>query len=361
MQEIKFAKIFTGSEWLLDKSIIIEDGRIKSIVSSDGVSIKNGFLCAGFIDLQLYGGGERLFSNQATTECIASTFEEHIKTGTIAFQITLNCSPKNTMSQAIQACKNYKGKGLVGLHLEGPFFNPVRRGAHQEEFVQKPDLAFIESLISETDGFPTYMTIAPEMFESADLERLMDSPIMVSIGHSDANFEQAMDAIDQGLSRITHLFNAMSQWQSRSLGIVGASFSSNAWTSIIVDGLHCDFESVKLAKKIKGDRLFLITDAVTHDVSGPYFFSQTDGRFTNDLGTLSGSSLTMQQAVLNCVEKAHIPLDEAIRMATIYPAQVAKLDHDLGTIEVGKRACFIHFSDELTIQQVWYDGEPHIN
>jgi N-acetylglucosamine-6-phosphate deacetylase len=361
MQEIKFAKIFTGSEWLLDKSIIIEDGRIKSIVSSDGVSIKNGFLCAGFIDLQLYGGGERLFSNQATTECIASTFEEHIKTGTIAFQITLNCSSKNTMSQAIQACKNYQGKGLVGLHLEGPFFNPVRRGAHQEEFVQKPDLAFIESLISETDGFPTYMTIAPEMFESADLERLMDSPIMVSIGHSDANFEQAMDAIDQGLSRITHLFNAMSQWQSRSLGIVGASFSSNAWTSIIVDGLHCDFESVKLAKKIKGDRLFLITDAVTHDVSGPYFFSQTDGRFTNDLGTLSGSSLTMQQAVLNCVEKAHIPLDEAIRMATIYPAQVAKLDHDLGTIEVGKRACFIHFSDDLKIQQVWYDGEPHIN
>jgi N-acetylglucosamine-6-phosphate deacetylase len=361
MQEIKFAKIFTGSEWLLDKSIIIEDGRIKSIVSSDGVSIKNGFLCAGFIDLQLYGGGERLFSNQATTECIASTFEEHIKTGTIAFQITLNCSSKNTMSQAIQACKNYQGKGLVGLHLEGPFFNPVRRGAHQEEFVQKPDLAFIESLISETDGFPTYMTIAPEMFESADLERLMDSPIMVSIGHSDANFEQAMDAIDQGLSRITHLFNAMSQWQSRSLGIVGASFSSNAWTSIIVDGLHCDFESVKLAKKIKGDRLFLITDAVTHDVSGPYFFSQTDGRFTNNLGTLSGSSLTMQQAVLNCVEKAHIPLDEAIRMATIYPAQVAKLDHDLGTIEVGKRACFIHFSDDLTIQQVWYDGEPHIN
>jgi N-acetylglucosamine-6-phosphate deacetylase len=199
------------------------------------------------------------------------------------------------------------------------------------------------------------------MFESADLERLMDSPIMVSIGHSDANFEQAMDAIDQGLSRITHLFNAMSQWQSRSLGIVGASFSSNAWTSIIVDGLHCDFESVKLAKKIKGDRLFLITDAVTHDVSGPYFFSQTEGRFTNDLGTLSGSSLTMQQAVLNCIEKVHIPLDEAIRMATIYPAQVAKLDHDLGTIEVGKRACFIHFSDDLKIQQVWYDGEPHIN
>ena len=361
MQEIRFDKIFTGSEWIRDKSIVIEDGRIAKIAPGDGGGAKNGFLCAGFIDLQLYGGGGKLFSNQATTECITSTFEEHIKTGTVAFQITLNCSPKNTMSQAIQACKNYQGKGLVGLHLEGPFFNPVRRGAHQEEFIQKPDMAFIESLIAETDGLPTYLTIAPEMFESAVLDRLVDSPIMVSIGHSEASFDQAMGAIEKGISRITHLFNAMSQWQSRAVGIVGASFSSNAWTSIIVDGLHCDFESVKLAKKLKGDRLFLITDAVTNDVSGPYFFSQTNGRFTNDAGTLSGSSLTMQQAIQNCVEKANIPLEEAIRMATIYPAQVANLDQDLGSIEVGKRACFIHFSDDLIIQQVWYDGEPCIN
>jgi N-acetylglucosamine-6-phosphate deacetylase len=199
------------------------------------------------------------------------------------------------------------------------------------------------------------------MFDSAVLDRLIASPIMVSIGHSEASFEQANAAINQGISRITHLFNAMSQWQSRALGIVGASFSSNAWTSIIVDGQHCDFESVKLAKKLKGDRLFLITDAVTNDVSGPYFFSQRDGRFTNDAGTLSGSSLTMQEAVKNCVEKANISLEEAIRMATTYPAQVANLDQDLGSIEVGKRACFIHFSDDLTIQQVWYDGEPYIN
>lgn len=361
MQEIRFDKIFTGSEWIRDKSIVIEDGRIAKIAPGDGWGAKNGFLCAGFIDLQLYGGGGKLFSNQATTECITSTFEEHIKTGTVAFQITLNCSPKNTMSQAIHTCKNYQGKGLVGLHLEGPFFNPVRRGAHQEEFIQKPDMAFIESLIAETDGLPIYLTIAPEMFESSVLDRLVDSPIMVSIGHSEASFDQAMGALEKGISRITHLFNAMSQWQSRALGIVGASFSSNAWTSIIVDGLHCDFESVKLAKKLKGDRLFLITDAVTNDVSGPYFFSQTNGRFTNDAGTLSGSSLTMQQAIQNCVEKANIPLEEAIRMATIYPAQVANLDQDLGSIEVGKRACFIHFSDDLTIQQVWYDGEPCIN
>lgn len=360
MQEIKFDKIFTGLEWLEDKSVLIENGRIKDIVSAKGEGVKNGFLCAGFIDLQVYGGGGMLFSNQPTTDSIQSTFDEHVKGGTVAFQITLNCSPKSTMSQAIQACKNYKGKGLIGLHLEGPFFNPIRKGAHQEKFIQNPSFELIESLILETNGLATYLTIAPEMFDFEVLEKLIDSPIMVSIGHSEASFEQAMHTFEKGISRVTHLFNAMSQWQSRTLGIVGASFSSDAWTSIIVDGLHCDFQSVSLAKKLKGDRLFLITDAVTNDVSGPYFFSQKNGRFTSDSGTLSGSSLTMGQAVQNCVWKADISLEEAIRMATIYPAKVANLDHNLGSIEVGKRACFIHFLDDLTIQQVWYDGEPCI-
>jgi N-acetylglucosamine-6-phosphate deacetylase len=183
---------------------------------------------------------------------------------------------------------------------------------------------------------------------------------MCSLGHSDATYSQAMDAIQKGVSRITHLFNAMSQWQSRSLGLVGASFSSDAWTSIIADGLHCEFESVRLAKQLKGDKLFLITDAVTHDESGPYVFTKTGVRFTNESGVLSGSALTMDAAIRNCVEHAGISTDEAIRMATVYPAEVANL-RDLGSIEVGKRACFVHLSTDLNVQQVWYDGEALIN
>jgi N-acetylglucosamine-6-phosphate deacetylase len=356
MKKLIFKRVFTGTEWLEDLAISIEDGKISAMETEIGGEV-TGFLCAGFIDLQVYGGGGKLFSNQQSTETIQATFDEHVKTGTTHFQITLNCSPKESMWAAIEASKNYQGFGLIGLHLEGPFFNPIRRGAHQEAFVQKPNPDFLNELIDQTAGLPTYLTIAPEMFSEEELKQLMESPLMLSIGHSEASFEEAKSAIDAGIPRITHLFNAMSQWQSRALGIVGASFMSDTWTSIIADGQHCDFDSVRLAKKLKGPKLFLITDAVTHDESGPYFFSKKGDRFTNDQGTLSGSALTMEKAVQNCVNEVGIPLDEALRMATVYPAQVVNRHHEIGSIGLGKKACFVHLTDDLKVQQVWYDGQ----
>lgn len=353
------SRIFTGHEWLENKEISVTNGRISAISDGHGVASEN-FLVPGFIDLQIYGGGGILFSNHQTTESIQATFDEHHKTGTVAFQITLNCSPAQTMWKAIDAYKNYTGPGLVGLHLEGPFFNPVRRGAHNKEFVQKPSIDFLAELIERTKGIPTYLTIAPEMFSADELSLLMGSHIMCSLGHSDATFEQAIEAVNNGVSRITHLFNAMSQWQSRALGLVGASFQSEAWTSIIADGLHCDYKSLEIAYRLKKGRLFLITDAVTNDTSGPYSFLSQNGRFTNEAGVLSGSSLTMIEAIQNCVRQASIPLEEAIRMATVYPAEVAKLT-DLGSIEVGKRACFVELNPALEVVQVWYDGKALLN
>lgn len=354
-------RVFTGHEWLVDQQIHVHQGRIQEIKSVEGDLQGSGFICAGFIDLQVYGGGELLFSNHPTEASIAKTFEEHHKTGTTHFQITLNCSPKETMWRAIDSCQAYMakgGKGLIGLHLEGPFFNPIRKGAHKEEYVQSPSVAYIQEIVQRAGDLPIYMTIAPEMFSEEALDYIIQSPITVSLGHSDATIDQANHALSKGANRITHLFNAMSQWQSRALGLVGASFSSEAWTSIIVDGLHCDFRSVKLAKELKKQRLFLITDAVTHDVSGPYLFDKKDGKFSNEAGTLSGSALTMEQAIQNCVYQVGMDVEEAIRMATLYPAQVANLEQDLGTVEVGKKACLIHMSDDLKVQQVWLDGEP---
>ena len=208
------------------------------------------------------------------------------------------------------------------------------------------DISFVERLASYMPDFEIYLQF--DSFKPEVLEKLRGEDLT----------EVRKKAIEKGISRITHLFNAMSQWQSRALGLVGASFSSEAWTSIIVDGLHCDFRSVKLAKELKKQRLFLITDAVTHDVSGPYLFDKKDGKFSNEAGTLSGSALTMEQAIQNCVYQVGMDVEEAIRMATLYPAQVANLEQDLGTVEVGKKACLIHMSDDLKVQQVWLDGEP---
>lgn len=343
MRIISANRIFTGHEWLYQHEIHVENERIvaiRPVKSIADIQYKDGFVCPGFIDLQVYGGGGILFSNHQTVESIQKTYEEHLATGTQFFQITLNCSPKESMWKAISACQAYLaqgGKGLIGLHLEGPFFNPIRRGAHNEAFVQKPSIPFIQEIVERAKTLPIYMTIAPEMFEEEVLDFIIASPIKLSIGHSDATQVQAQSAFDKGINCVTHLFNAQSQWQSRALGVVGTTFLNDAWASIIVDGLHCDYDSVRLAKEIKKDRLFLITDAVTEDLSGPYHFTKTNNKFTNDQGTLSGSALTMLEAIHNCVNHAGIPLEEAIRMSTVYPAEVANLSHEIGSIEVGKR------------------------
>lgn len=351
MKSITANKIFTGSEWLGPSELLIENNQIQAIRpinSQEVVDFPSGFLCPAFIDLQVYGGNGILFSNHQTVEAIQATYNEHSKFGTQFFQITLNCNPEAAIFKAIDACKQYvkEGRpGLLGLHLEGPFFNPIRRGAHKEEFVQKPSKKLIDAILERAGDLPIYMTIAPEMFETSLLEYIANSPIVCSIGHSEATQAQVEQALQLGINKITHLFNAQSQWQSRALGIAGTTLlNQNLWASIIVDGLHLDFGTVALAKKLKNEKLFLITDAVTEDTTGPYFFSKKNGKFSNDQGTLSGSALTMRESVENCVKQVGIPLEEALRMASLYPAQVIKRD-DLGSLAVGKSSAFYHWEE----------------
>lgn len=387
MRRIFADRLFTGEGWLDNTTIeVTPEGRISALlpetsVSGTGSAESQGgkissatMVVPGFVDLQVYGGEGLLFSNQQTVEAIHATFREHSKTGTVAFQIAMNCNSAAAMWTAVDACRSYDGRGLVGLHLEGPFFNPLKRGAHSEEFVLKPSAQFIEELISRTTGVPTYLTVAPEMFSEDELLLLLRSHIRVSIGHTDATYDCATRAINQGANRVTHLFNAMSQWQSRSLGVVGAALDSpNCFASVIADGLHVDFRSIALAARLKPGRLFLITDAVTHDTSGPYSFIRSESvrsvqapanpapppHYTDAHGVLAGSALTMDKAVLNVVRHADVPLDEALRMASLLPAQAAGLDGDLGSVQVGKRACLVQLAqDSLEVLQVWYDGVP---
>lgn len=352
MKKITARKVFTGKEWLGPVEILVENEIIQSIQFIPDNEVKdfpNGFLCPAFIDLQVYGGNGILFSNHQTVEAIQATYDEHSKSGTEFFQITLNCSPKESIFKAIDAAKQYQQEGrpgLLGLHLEGPFFNPIRRGAHKEEFVQKPSKALIDEIIQSAGDLRIYMTIAPEMFDGDLLDYIIQSPIICSIGHSDATKSQVEHAFKKGINKITHLFNAQSQWQSRALGIAGTSLlHDEIWASIIVDGLHLDYGTVRLAKELKKSRLFLITDAVTEDISGPYHFSKKNGKFSNDQGTLSGSALTMHEAIENCVKHVSIDLEEAIRMGSLYPAEVIGLENELGTLEVGKRWSAYHWID----------------
>lgn len=361
MIAIKSKKIFTSSIELEDSYIIVNEGLIVDILlekpSSENFQILDYSrynIAPAFIDLQIYGGGGSLFNTETTAETIQKTYAEISKTGTKHFQITLSTVDLWTMFKAIEACKKYKkngGKGLIGLHLEGPYFNPIKKGAHVEKYVRKPTLSEINTILKANEGIVTYITLAPEMCDEKYLNLLINSGINISAGHSDATFEQAKKGFEKGISRVTHLYNAMSQFQSRAPGLVGATFDSAVNASIVADGIHVDFNTIKITKKLLGNRLFYITDAVTEDTRGEYSFTFNKDHYINNLGVLSGSALSMMQAVKNGVNFCDIPLPESLRMASTYPAKVANLSN-LGKIEKGYLADFVVFDDDLNVIEV---------
>jgi N-acetylglucosamine-6-phosphate deacetylase len=190
------------------------------------------------------------------------------------------------------------------------------------------------------------MTLAPERFDDASLDLLLQSDILLSEGHSNATFAEAMRGFEKGIGRTTHLFNAMSPMQSRAPGLVGATYVHKPWTSIIADGIHCDYNCLKISKELLGTKLFLISDAVTESLTGDYRFRFAGDRYTDEAGTLAGSSLTMWKAVQNAVRHAGISLDEALRMASTYPADCIGEGHRLGKIAEGYEAAMVVFDLE---------------
>jgi N-acetylglucosamine-6-phosphate deacetylase len=359
MLALKSNKIFTGSNQKpLAGYIIVNDGIIQEVTPSlsEGYSFEKidytaHCIAPAFIDLQIYGGGGSLFNTEPTFQTIQKTYDEISKSGTKYFQITLSTVDLPTMLAGIEACKTYQnngGKGLIGLHLEGPYFNPIKKGAHVEKYVRKPTVTEINTILKHSEGVVTYITIAPEMFDEECLNLLINSGINISAGHSDATFAQAKMAFSKGISRVTHLFNAMSQFQSRAPGLVGATYDADAHASIVCDGIHVDFNAVKISKKIMGDRLFYITDAVTEDTRGEYSFTLNNDHYINHLGVLSGSALSMMQAVKNGVTYCDFSLADSLKMASMIPAQVANLTN-LGKIEKGYLADFVVFDENYNV------------
>jgi N-acetylglucosamine-6-phosphate deacetylase len=250
----------------------------------------------------------------------------------------------------------------MGLHLEGPYINPKKRGAHVEAFVRKANLEEVKQLLEFADGCVKMITLAPELQDDDVIDYLLSQQIILSLGHSDANFEQATRAFDGGVQTTTHLFNAMSPLNHRQPGVPTAVFNHpTAMASIIADGLHVDFELVKLAHKIMEERLFLITDAVTDCNIGPYQHQAVDGKFILPNGTLSGSALTMLQALQNCVNFCNVSLKNAINMASLYPAQLIGKETAIGSIYTGAYADFLVLDEHLSLEQVYFRGQEIIS
>ncbi len=361
--------VFTGKKMLQDSVVVVKDGLIREIldrsdeVPGNGIDLEGGYLVPAFIDIQLYGGNGLLFGEHPSVDSLKATHEYSLAGGSAYIMPTVGTNSREVMSAAIKSVREYWDQnlpGVLGLHLEGPYINPKKKGAHIEEFIQTPNIEEIKELLREGKGVIKMMTLAPEVCERRMIKYLKEHNVVVSAGHSNASYEQASQSFANDLSLATHLYNAMSGLGHRAPGMVGAIFDSDkAMASIVADGYHVDYPAIRIAKKIMGKRLFLITDAVTENKEG-YYQHRLDGdKYVVADGTLSGSSLTLLKAVKNCIHQVGIPLEESLRMASLYPARAIGKDGSLGKIKEGYRADLVWLSRELKLRGVFTNGALH--
>ena len=341
------------------KAVLIDDEKIIDIVDETSISegvqktdLNGAFLAPGLIDLQIYGSGGKLFAGKPEVAALERMENDLLNQGTIGFFATIGTNADEIVEQGIVAAKTYRNnnKGnFWGLHLEGPFLNPIRKGAHPEKYIKKASLQLVQSWIEQADGVIKMMTIAPELQDQEVIDYLNDHGVILSSGHSNATYQQGKAFLNNPVKAVTHLYNAMPQMHHREPGYIPAIFEEKPYTSIVADGIHVDFAMIRLAKRELGNKLFLITDAVTAATEGAYQHQFKTDRYVMPDGTLSGSCLTMLKAVQNCVEQVGIPLAEAINMASLYPAQLASLNKK-GKVEAGYDADLIVFNSNFEVQ-----------
>ncbi len=364
MYALTHCTLYTGHQQLQHHALVIKGDTIVDLMPEaqlapqiDRVDGRGLAAAPGFIDLQLNGCGGVMFNDAITPTTLDTMHRTNLKSGTTSFLPTLITTDDVAMESAMAVVQDYRQAHpdrVLGLHLEGPYLNPQRRGIHNPTHIRPPDAAMVEQIATSGPGVVKLVTLAPEIVGAGVIEQLSGAGIVVSAGHSDATFEQALAGFDRGVTMVTHLFNAMSPWLGRSPGLVGAVFSrSQVYAGMIADGHHVHYGSIRLAQAIKGNKLILVSDATppvgttmtSFMIGGQRVFYQ-NGRCVSADGTLGGSALTLIEAVQNCVIHAGLDLAEALRMASLYPAQAVGLSHSLGLLKPGYRANILLFNSQ---------------
>jgi N-acetylglucosamine-6-phosphate deacetylase len=368
-------RLLTGAGFVSGKTLLLSGARIEALADPQdprcagaaSVDLEGQLLLPGFIDVQVNGGGGVLFNDDPTPEAVRAIGAAHRTFGTTGFMPTLISDDLDTIGRAIDAVQSALDAsmpGVLGIHIEGPFLNWARRGVHDSKHLRVLDSSLL-SLLCRLKSGRTVLTLAPEMTTPDIIAKLAAGGILVSAGHSDANFAQTMAAIAHGLRGFTHLFNAMARLEPRDPGIVGAAlYDENTWCGIIVDGHHVDPVMLKLALRCKRhDRFMLVTDGMpTVGSANSTFVLQgrtirvVDGICRDENGTLAGTALDMAAAVRNAVSLLGLDVAEAARMASEYPAEFLGLGGELGRIAPGYRANLVLMDQEFKVRKTWIEG-----
>lgn len=373
MKALAGALLFDGEEIRTGFAALVDGEKIAGLVpeseipaGAERVSIE-GLLAPGFIDLQVNGGGGVLFNGTPTVEAIRAIGSAHRRYGTTGFLVTFITDTTEKMAAAVKATREALAAGvpgLLGLHLEGPFLNPAKRGIHDERHIRAPNQSD-RAILAELPVGRTLVTLAPEEAPAGLIETLTRAGVVVAAGHSDAGYDQAMLGFRRGIAGVTHLFNAMTPLASRAPGMVGAALDhKEAWCGLIVDGHHVHPAALRvvIAAKPKGT-MILVTDAMPPAAGGPETFTlggrkirAEGGRLVGADGTLAGADLDMARAVANAVDMLGLELEEALRMASLYPARAMGIA-DRGRIAAGQRADLVLLDDGLQVIRTWIGGD----
>ncbi|HFQ4931842.1 N-acetylglucosamine-6-phosphate deacetylase [Vibrio vulnificus] len=378
MYALTNCKIYTGSDVLSEHALIIENDLIQSIVPAadlpSGIEVKDlagANVSPGFIDLQLNGCGGVMLNDEITAETMQIMHKANLKSGCTSFLPTLITSSDEDMRAAISAAREYHAQyqnQSLGLHLEGPYLNVMKKGIHSVDYIRPSDTSMVD-FICENADVVAKVTLAPELNDPEHIEKLRNAGIVVSIGHTNATYAEARKGFEAGITFATHLFNAMTPMVGREPGVVGAIYDTpDVYAGIIADGFHVDYANIRIAHKIKGEKLVLVTDATAPAGANMDYFIfvgkkvyYRDGKCVDENGTLGGSALTMIEAVQNTVEHVGIALDEALRMATLYPAKAIGIDAQLGRIKKGYIANLTIFDRDFNVKATVVNGQYEQN
>jgi N-acetylglucosamine-6-phosphate deacetylase len=374
---ISGARIFDGEQWHDDAALLVEFGHVSGIVPSGAVPrhaasvhLDGGSVVPGFVDLQVNGGGGVLFNNDPSVDAIRTICAAHAQFGTTALLPTLITDTVAVNVAAIAAGKTAAERGIpgfIGLHLEGPHLSLARKGTHDGALIRPMDDADLARLVAARTELPNLLcTVAAETVTPAQISALSAAGIIVSLGHTDAGAATASAAFVAGASMATHLFNAMSQLGNREPGVVGAVLTTDGvHAGLIADGIHVHPATIQIALRAKSGegRIFLVTDAMsqtgtdleTLTLNGRTI-TRADGALRLADGTLAGADLDMIDAVEFMHSRMGLPFDEAVRMASLYPARAMGIATEHGHLQPGALASFVHLSDDRQVKATWING-----